>query len=474
MEIKDRQTPGAKAKNRSSSPMEAKSQIEAESPENLLVQSMNLVDSDPDEALRLAILAQKNDKENIHGNIIDEAGDQDPRAWPEVIRPALSDRGGWATFIGTPKGRNAFHKIYELSKKDPAWFSLRLPASGTGLLAQAELEAGNTKEAKEAAARGSRFSKKSLAYATAFLLGLAAAGGYVAGKNEFPDQTVSSQTVQKDRNLKPEGTTSGSGSILDRAKKMFQGEKPFDWNQKIENASDISQSVPEMIRRLEGIPKNYEKIRENLIGELKEIQRISRQKKPDVEEIYSRLLQFSIRYAVADADYEIEMIKNRENPKPELLLGDKANEIYDEINKKLPDEKSQRIFESRITAYKLAMLKQTGIGEIPGIWAGKINADVLRGKNYSDKILKNFTITSELSRVAFIAAAYDHVNVSDEDARLLFLNCVGENAYMVTYLKQSRKNFEQNGNRSGAAKMGKDSVSFSRDSEKFDYLKASI
>ena len=43
----------------------------------------------------------------LDGVIIDEAGDIDPRAWAEVIRPALSDRKGWATFIGTPKGRNA-------------------------------------------------------------------------------------------------------------------------------------------------------------------------------------------------------------------------------------------------------------------------------------------------------------------------------------------------------------------------------
>jgi phage terminase large subunit len=40
----------------------------------------------------------------LDGAMIDEAGDIDPRAWDEVIRPALSDRKGWATFIGTPKG----------------------------------------------------------------------------------------------------------------------------------------------------------------------------------------------------------------------------------------------------------------------------------------------------------------------------------------------------------------------------------
>ncbi len=76
----------------------------------------------------------------LDGVVIDEAGDIDPRAWPEVIRPALSDRQGWATFIGTPRGRNDFHKIFERSKREDDWFSLELKASKTGLIADAELD----------------------------------------------------------------------------------------------------------------------------------------------------------------------------------------------------------------------------------------------------------------------------------------------------------------------------------------------
>lgn len=75
----------------------------------------------------------------LDGCIIDEAGDQDPRAFPEVIRPALSDRKGWATFIGTPKGRNEFFNIYERAKADDSWFAARLPASQTGLISEDEL-----------------------------------------------------------------------------------------------------------------------------------------------------------------------------------------------------------------------------------------------------------------------------------------------------------------------------------------------
>lgn len=77
----------------------------------------------------------------LDGVVLDEYADMDPRAWSEVIRPALADRGGWAVFIGTPKGRNAFADLYERAEADDDWFALRLRASETGLIAPAELVA---------------------------------------------------------------------------------------------------------------------------------------------------------------------------------------------------------------------------------------------------------------------------------------------------------------------------------------------
>lgn len=74
------------------------------------------------------------------GLVVDEYGDIDPRAWPEVLRPSLADRRGWAVFIGTPKGRNDFYRIHENAQTDPAWFSLVLRASQTGLLPEEELD----------------------------------------------------------------------------------------------------------------------------------------------------------------------------------------------------------------------------------------------------------------------------------------------------------------------------------------------
>jgi hypothetical protein len=75
------------------------------------------------------------------GVALDEPADMAPRVWGEVIRPTLSDRGGWATFIGTPKGHNAFWDLWKRAERDPDWFSLRLKASETGLLPSVELAA---------------------------------------------------------------------------------------------------------------------------------------------------------------------------------------------------------------------------------------------------------------------------------------------------------------------------------------------
>ena len=76
----------------------------------------------------------------LDGIVIDEFGDIDPRAWTEVIRPALSDRQGWATFIGTPKGRNHFAQVWDDAGTDPAWFRMMLKASETGIIDKAELD----------------------------------------------------------------------------------------------------------------------------------------------------------------------------------------------------------------------------------------------------------------------------------------------------------------------------------------------
>lgn len=86
----------------------------------------------------------------LDGVVLDEYAQMPDSLWSQVIRPALTDRGGGATFIGTPKGRNAFHELYESAKLgfpdrdgvrhiDPNWCAALYKASETKILPVDEL-----------------------------------------------------------------------------------------------------------------------------------------------------------------------------------------------------------------------------------------------------------------------------------------------------------------------------------------------
>jgi len=80
--------------------------------------------------------------------VLDEYADMRPSVWPAVVRPALADRGGSALFIGTPKGRNDFWRIWD-EARGGEWSRLMLKASASGLLGAAELaEARRTMSAE--------------------------------------------------------------------------------------------------------------------------------------------------------------------------------------------------------------------------------------------------------------------------------------------------------------------------------------
>jgi len=75
----------------------------------------------------------------LDGVILDEHADMRPRVWGEIVRPMLSDRKGWAAFIGTPKGHNEFYNVWQGA--DNEWFKLCLKGSESGLIEQYELDA---------------------------------------------------------------------------------------------------------------------------------------------------------------------------------------------------------------------------------------------------------------------------------------------------------------------------------------------
>lgn len=87
----------------------------------------------------------------LDGVILDEYADIHPRVFDEIIRPLLADRQGWAVFIGTPAGHNAFYDTYQRSLQDSdRWYSLMLKASTSGLVAAEELEAARRDMSEDA------------------------------------------------------------------------------------------------------------------------------------------------------------------------------------------------------------------------------------------------------------------------------------------------------------------------------------
>jgi hypothetical protein len=75
------------------------------------------------------------------GVVLDEYGMMRPNLFSEVIRPTLSDRPGWAVFLGTPAGKNEFYDKVQQAKADPEWFFAEYRASQTNVLPKAELDA---------------------------------------------------------------------------------------------------------------------------------------------------------------------------------------------------------------------------------------------------------------------------------------------------------------------------------------------
>lgn len=74
------------------------------------------------------------------GVVMDEVADMRAQVWGEIIRPALTDRLGWAIFIGTPKGTNLFSERYFAALTDPEWRADLRRASDTGVIPADELE----------------------------------------------------------------------------------------------------------------------------------------------------------------------------------------------------------------------------------------------------------------------------------------------------------------------------------------------
>lgn len=73
----------------------------------------------------------------LSGVVLDECATMKQNVWPEIIRPMLLDSGGWALFIGTPKGKNWFFDI--ATKEDQDWKLWTYPTSVNSYISKEEL-----------------------------------------------------------------------------------------------------------------------------------------------------------------------------------------------------------------------------------------------------------------------------------------------------------------------------------------------
>jgi hypothetical protein len=76
---------------------------------------------------------QRAEGEPIDGIVLDEYADMKETVWKRSVRPALSTKGrpGWAMFIGKPKGRNHFYRLYKKASSltDPNWAAFHWKSS---------------------------------------------------------------------------------------------------------------------------------------------------------------------------------------------------------------------------------------------------------------------------------------------------------------------------------------------------------
>lgn len=76
----------------------------------------------------------------LDGVVIDEVAQIKPEVWNDILQPALSDRKGWAMFIGTPSGINLFSELFFKAAALVDWHAARYTVYDTDALDPEEVE----------------------------------------------------------------------------------------------------------------------------------------------------------------------------------------------------------------------------------------------------------------------------------------------------------------------------------------------
>lgn len=89
----------------------------------------------------------------LDGVVLDEVAQMPTELWEEVVYPQLQDRGGWALFIGTPKGVNLFSELYYAAPTRPDWSSRVYTVYDTGVFSEAQVDELRATMSEQAFAR---------------------------------------------------------------------------------------------------------------------------------------------------------------------------------------------------------------------------------------------------------------------------------------------------------------------------------
>lgn len=76
----------------------------------------------------------------LAGVVFDEYSQQPSNIFSEVVRPMLADSNGYAIWIGTPKGKNEFYRLYEQALDNTDWLALKLTVDDTEVISTKEIE----------------------------------------------------------------------------------------------------------------------------------------------------------------------------------------------------------------------------------------------------------------------------------------------------------------------------------------------
>lgn len=68
------------------------------------------------------------------GVVLDEVALMEPMMWGEIIRPAIGDRGGWALFMGTPKGITLLSQLFNAAQNKEDWYAAAFTVHDTGAM----------------------------------------------------------------------------------------------------------------------------------------------------------------------------------------------------------------------------------------------------------------------------------------------------------------------------------------------------